>query len=134
MRALAHSAGVRIVAETRQKRPLPDVATYIGKGKAEALFQLAREHEADVILFDVELNPVQQRNLEQITQTRVIDRTQLILDIFAQRARSREGALQVELAQLLYLMPRLAGKGVALSRLGGGIGTRGPGETKLEID
>ena len=134
MRALAHSAGVRIVAEARQKRPLPDVATYIGKGKAESLFQLAREHEADVILFDVELNPVQQRNLEQITQTRVIDRTQLILDIFAQRARSREGALQVELAQLLYLMPRLSGKGVALSRLGGGIGTRGPGETKLEID
>jgi GTP-binding protein HflX len=134
MRALAHSAGVRIVAEARQKRPLPDVATYIGKGKAEMLFQLAREHEADVILFDVELNPVQQRNLEQITQTRVVDRTQLILDIFAQRARSREGALQVELAQLLYLMPRLSGKGVALSRLGGGIGTRGPGETKLEID
>jgi GTPase len=134
MRALAHSAGVRVVAEARQKRPLPDVATYIGKGKAETLFQLAREHEADVILFDVELNPVQQRNLEQITQTRVIDRTQLILDIFAQRARSREGALQVELAQLLYLMPRLSGKGVALSRLGGGIGTRGPGETKLEID
>ncbi|MCS6922794.1 MAG: GTPase HflX [Fimbriimonadales bacterium] len=134
MRALAHSAGVRIVAEARQKRSLPDVATYIGKGKAEELFQLAREKEADVLLFDVELNPVQQRNLEQITQTRVVDRTQLILDIFAQRARSREGALQVELAQLLYLMPRLSGKGVALSRLGGGIGTRGPGETKLEID
>ncbi|MCX7992800.1 MAG: GTPase HflX, partial [Fimbriimonadales bacterium] len=122
MRALAHSAGVRIVGETRQKRHFPDVATYIGKGKAEELFQLAREKEADVILFDVELNPVQQRNLEEMTQTRVVDRTQLILDIFAQRARSREGALQVELAQLLYLMPRLSGKGVALSRLGGGIG------------
>ncbi|MFQ3610300.1 MAG: GTPase HflX [Fimbriimonadales bacterium] len=134
MRALAKSAGVQIVAETRQRRPIPDVATYIGKGKSEALFALAREHGADVIVFDVELNPVQQRNLEQITQTRVVDRTQLILDIFAQRARSREGALQVELAQLLYLMPRLSGKGVELSRLGGGIGTRGPGETKLEID
>ncbi len=134
MRALAKSAGVQLIAETRQRRPIPDVATYIGKGKAEALFTLAREHGADLIVFDVELNPVQQRNLEQITQTRVIDRTQLILDIFAQRARSREGALQVELAQLLYLMPRLSGKGVELSRLGGGIGTRGPGETKLEID
>lgn len=134
MRALAHSAGVQIVAEARQKRSTPDVATYVGKGKAEELFRLAREHDADVILFDVELNPVQQRNLEEITQTRVVDRTQLILDIFAQRARSREGALQVELAQLLYLMPRLSGKGIALSRLGGGIGTRGPGETKLEID
>ncbi len=134
MRALAKSAGVAVVAEMRQRRHHPDVATYIGKGKAEELFALAREHGADLILFDVELNPVHQRNLEEITQTRVIDRTQLILDIFAQRARSREGALQVELAQLLYLMPRLSGKGVALSRLGGGIGTRGPGETKLEID
>lgn len=134
MRALAHSAGVRIVAEARQKRQLPDVATYIGKGKAETLFQLAREHEADVILFDVELNPVQQRNLEQITQTRVIDRTQLILDIFAQRARSREGKLQVELAQLRYLLPRLTDADTGLSRLTGGIGGRGPGETKLEMD
>ncbi len=134
MHALAHSAGIQIVGEIRQKRHALDVATAIGRGKAEELFSLARETQADVILFDTELTPVQQRNLEDITQTRVVDRTQLILDIFAQRARSREGALQVELAQLLYLMPRLSGKGTALSRLGGGIGTRGPGETKLEID
>ncbi len=134
MRALAQSAGVKLIAEMRQKRHALDVATAIGRGKAEELFALAREKQADVIIFDTELTPVQQRNLEEITQTRVIDRTQLILDIFAQRARTREGALQVELAQLLYLMPRLSGLGTALSRLGGGIGTRGPGETKLEID
>ncbi|MCS7066645.1 MAG: GTPase HflX [Fimbriimonadales bacterium] len=134
MRALTQSAGVQVVAEMRQRRHSPDVATCIGRGKAEELFILAREKEADLIIFDTDLTPVQQRNLEEITQTRVIDRTQLILDIFAQRARSRDGALQVELAQLLYLMPRLSGKGIALSRLGGGIGTRGPGETKLEMD
>ncbi len=134
MHALARSAGVQVVGELRQKRHSLDVATAIGKGKADELFTIARETQADVILFDTELTPVQQRNLEEITQTRVIDRTQLILDLFAQRARSREGALQVELAQLLYLMPRLSGKGNALSRLGGGIGTRGPGETKLEMD
>ncbi len=134
MHALSQSAGVQVVAELRQRRHSPDVATCIGKGKAQELFILAREKEADLIIFDTELTPVQQRNLEEITQSRVIDRTQLILDIFAQRARSREGALQVELAQLLYLMPRLSGKGNALSRLGGGIGTRGPGETKLEMD
>ncbi len=134
MRALSRSAGVTIIAEMRQRRHSPDVATCIGRGKAEELFVLAREKEADLIIFDTELTPVQQRNLEELTQTRVIDRTQLILDIFARRARSREGALQVELAQLLYLMPRLSGKGNALSRLGGGIGTRGPGETKLEMD
>ena len=134
MRALTQSAGVQVVAEMRQRRHAPDVATCIGKGKAQELFVLAREKEADVIIFDTELTPIQQRNLEELTQLRVIDRTQLILDIFARRARSREGALQVELAQLLYLMPRLSGKGTALSRLGGGIGTRGPGETKLEMD
>ncbi len=134
MRALSQSAGVTIIAEMRQRRHSPDVATCIGRGKAEELFVLAREKEADLIIFDTELTPVQQRNLEELTQTRVVDRTQLILDIFARRARSREGALQVELAQLLYLMPRLSGKGNALSRLGGGIGTRGPGETKLEMD
>lgn len=134
MRALTQSAGVQVVAEMRQRRHAPDVATCIGKGKAQELFVLAREKEADVIIFDTELTPIQQRNLEELTQLRVIDRTQLILDIFARRARSREGALQVELAQLLYLMPRLSGKGAALSRLGGGIGTRGPGETKLEMD
>ncbi len=134
MRALTQSAGVQVVAEMRQRRHAPDVATCIGKGKAQELFVLAREKEADVIIFDTELTPIQQRNLEELTRLRVIDRTQLILDIFARRARSREGALQVELAQLLYLMPRLSGKGTALSRLGGGIGTRGPGETKLEMD
>jgi GTP-binding protein HflX len=134
MRALTQSAGVQVVAEMRQRRHVPDVATCIGKGKAQELFVLVREKEADVIIFDTELTPIQQRNLEELTQSRVIDRTQLILDIFARRARSREGALQVELAQLLYLMPRLSGKGTALSRLGGGIGTRGPGETKLEMD
>lgn len=134
MRALAQSAGVKLVAEIRQKRHTLDVALAVGKGKAEELFAIAREKQADVILFDTELTPVQQRNLEEMTQTRVVDRTQLILDIFARRARTREGALQVELAQLLYLMPRLSGLGTALSRLGGGIGTRGPGETKLEID
>jgi len=134
MRALTQSAGVQVVAEMRQRRHAPDVATCIGKGKAQELFVLAREKEADVIIFDTELTPIQQRNLEELTQLRVIDRTQLILDIFARRARSREGALQVELAQLLYLVPRLSGKGAALSRLGGGIGTRGPGETKLEMD
>lgn len=134
MHALSQSAGVQVVAELRQRRHSPDVATCIGKGKAQELFVLAREKEADLIIFDTELTPIQQRNLEEITQSRVIDRTQLILDIFAKRARSREGALQVELAQLLYLMPRLSGKGNALSRLGGGIGTRGPGETKLEMD
>ncbi len=134
MRALTQSAGVQVVAEMRQRRHAPDVATCIGKGKAQELFVLAREKQADVIIFDTELTPIQQRNLEELTRLRVIDRTQLILDIFARRARSREGALQVELAQLLYLMPRLSGKGTALSRLGGGIGTRGPGETKLEMD
>jgi GTP-binding protein HflX len=134
MHALTQSAGVQVVAELRQRRHTPDVATCIGKGKAQELFVLAREKEADVIIFDTELTPIQQRNLEALTQSRVIDRTQLILDIFARRARSREGALQVELAQLLYLMPRLSGMGTALSRLGGGIGTRGPGETKLEMD
>lgn len=134
MRALTQSAGVQVVAEMRQRRHNPDVATCIGKGKAQELFVIAREKEADLVIFDTELTPIQQRNLEEITQSRVIDRTQLILDIFARRARSREGALQVELAQLLYLMPRLSGKGAALSRLGGGIGTRGPGETKLEMD
>jgi GTP-binding protein HflX len=134
MRALSQSAGIQVVAELCQRRHSPDVATCIGKGKAQELFVLAREKDADLIIFDTELTPVQQRNLEEITQSRVVDRTQLILDIFARRARSREGALQVELAQLLYLMPRLSGKGTALSRLGGGIGTRGPGETKLEMD
>lgn len=133
-KSLAVSAGLQIAAETRQRRQNPDQTTFIGSGKAQELFAVVREMEVDVALFDCELTPLQQRNLEKLLQIKVIDRTQLILDIFAQRAHSREGVLQVELAQLLYLMPRLTGKGGALSRLGGGIGTRGPGETKLEID
>lgn len=133
-KALAVSAGLEVVAEYRQRRHAPDVATFIGRGKAEELFAHVRELEAQVVVFDGELSPLQQRNLEELLQVKVLDRTQLILDIFAQRAHTREGVLQVELAQLMYLLPRLTGKGTALSRLGGGIGTRGPGETKLEID
>lgn len=125
---------MEIAAEYRQRRHTPDTATFIGRGKAEELFAHVRELEAEAVLFDGELSPLQQRNLEELLQTKVLDRTQLILDIFAQRAHTREGVLQVELAQLMYLMPRLSGRGTALSRLGGGIGTRGPGETKLEID
>jgi GTP-binding protein HflX len=106
----------------------------LGKGKVEELSQLAEASQADVLIVDNDLTPTQQRNLESATGVRVIDRTQLILDIFAKRARTAEGRLQVELAQLKYLLPRLSGKGIALSRLGGGIGTRGPGETKLETD
>jgi GTP-binding protein HflX len=111
-----------------------DAATLIGHGKVEELKELAEATQADVVIFDNDLTPTQQRNLEKTVGVRVIDRTQLILDIFAKRARTSEGRLQVELAQLKYLLPRLAGQGIALSRLGGGIGTRGPGETKLETD
>ena len=117
-----------------QERARRDPATLIGRGKVEEVRQRAEEGEADVVLFDEELSPAQQRNLEQALGRKTLDRTQIILDIFARRARTREGRLQVELAQLDYLLPRLAGKGVLLSRLGGGIGTRGPGETKLETD
>ncbi|HYA17432.1 MAG TPA: GTPase HflX, partial [Bryobacteraceae bacterium] len=131
---LARSAGAGIVAEVFQVRPAVDAATLIGHGKVEELKELAEAHHADVVIVDHELTPTQQRNLERATGTRVIDRTQLILDIFARRARTAEGRLQVELAQLKYMLPRLAGQGTSLSRLGGGIGTRGPGETKLETD
>jgi GTP-binding protein HflX len=117
-----------------QSRPAADSATLVGHGKVEELRELAEASEADVVIFDNDLSPTQQRNLEKAIGVRVIDRTQLILDIFASRARTSEGRLQVELAQLKYLLPRLAGQGIALSRLGGGIGTRGPGETKLETD
>jgi GTP-binding protein HflX len=117
-----------------QERERKDPATLIGRGKAEEVARLADQSRADVLLFDDELSPAQQRNLEDLAGRKTIDRTQLILDIFARRARTREGRLQVELAQLDYMLPRLAGKGVMLSRLGGGIGTRGPGETKLETD
>ena len=117
-----------------QSRETPVAATLIGQGKVEELARKADALHADAVIFDHDLSPTQQRNLENALNVKVIDRTQLILDIFASRARTREGRLQVELAQLSYMLPRLAGKGIALSRLGGGIGTRGPGETKLETD
>jgi GTP-binding protein HflX len=122
------------VGEVFQARPDPDAATLLGQGKVNEIRELAEASQADVLMVDNDLTPTQQRNLEKAVGTKVIDRTQLILDIFARRARTAEGRLQVELAQLKYLLPRLSGKGIALSRLGGGIGTRGPGETKLETD
>ncbi|WP_141523265.1 MULTISPECIES: GTPase HflX [Bacillus] len=132
--SLAKTARAEVLVSTTQKRPKFHPATYIGKGKLEELAALTEELEPAVIIFNNELTSSQIRNLSSVLDARVIDRTQLILDIFAQRAKSREGKLQVELAQLQYMMPRLMGQGVALSRLGGGIGTRGPGETKLETD
>jgi GTP-binding protein HflX len=131
---LALSAGARVVGTALQERGRRDPATLVGRGKVDEVRELCREREADLVLFDEELSPAQQRNLERALERKTLDRTQLILDIFARRARTREGRLQVELAQLDYLLPRLAGRGVLLSRLGGGIGTRGPGETKLETD
>ncbi len=131
---LASAAGAAVVLRAVQERPTPDPATLIGRGKAEQLAKACDEAGAGVVIVDNDLSPAQGRNLEKILGRRVIDRTQLILDIFARRARTREGKLQVELAQLQYLMPRLVGSSEALSRLGGGIGTRGPGETKLETD
>jgi GTP-binding protein HflX len=131
---LAHAAGAAVVLRAAQERSTPDPATLIGKGKAEALAVACAAAAATLAIFDNELTPAQTRNLEALLGRRVIDRTAVILDIFARRARSREGKLQIELAQLQYLMPRLSGSGTALSRLGGGIGTRGPGETKLETD
>jgi GTP-binding protein HflX len=132
--ALAAAAGASVVLRTMQERPAPDPATFVGKGKAEELRLAVETLGLDVLVFDDELSPGQQRNLENRTGCKIIDRTQLILDIFARRARTREGKLQVELAQLNYLLPRLVGKGTMLSRLGAGIGTRGPGETRLEMD
>lgn len=131
---LSDTAGAQVVFEVIQKRSRPHSAYYIGKGKAEEISQLIEELEADMLIVDDELSPSQTRNLEEVLGVRVIDRTALILDIFARRARTREGKLQVELAQLNYLLPRLTGHYEFLSRLGGGIGTRGPGETKLEVD
>ena len=125
--------GVAVLTVT-QKRERPHPATYIGKGKLVELKQAIEEVEADVVIFNSELSPSQLKNLTNELDIKIIDRTQLILDIFAQRAKSREGKLQVELAQLEYLLPRLSGQGITLSRLGGGIGTRGPGETQLETD
>jgi GTP-binding protein HflX len=131
---LAAAAGATVVLRVLQERPRPDPATFIGSGKVTSLAAACDETSTDVVIFDNELTPAQLRNLEKALDRKVVDRTQLILDIFARRARTREGKLQVELAQLKYLMPRLVGANAALSRLGGGIGTRGPGETKLESD
>jgi GTP-binding protein HflX len=133
-RELVQSAGAMVVAEILQRRQAPDPATLIGTGKVEEVAGAAASTDATVIVFDYDLSPTQLRNLEARLPCRVIDRTQLILDIFARHARTREGQLQVELAQLEYMLPRLTGKGKAMSQLGGGIGTRGPGETKLETD
>jgi GTP-binding protein HflX len=132
--ALAATAGARVAERLIQSRPRRDASTLVGSGKVDELKAMIHFHEATTVIFDSELTPTQQRNLEKALDVKVLDRTQLILDIFARRARTREGQLQVELAQLNYLLPRLTGHGAAMSRLGGGIGTRGPGETKLETD
>lgn len=131
---LADTAGAVVEGSLVQKKQRPDVSTFLGRGKALEVAALCEETGADLVICDRELSPTQARNLEQIVGVRVIDRANLILDIFALRAKTREGKLQVELAQLNYMLPRLIGKGGELSRLGGGIGTRGPGETKLEVD
>ena len=134
LRDLAISAGADVVGETLQHRDRPDPATLIGRGKLEEIAGAAAGLSADLLLFDHDLTASQQRNIEAAVHARVIDRTQLILDIFATHARTREGQLQVELAQLEYMLPRLSGRGIEMSQLGGGIGTRGPGETQLETD
>jgi GTP-binding protein HflX len=133
-RELVASAGAEIAGEFVQHRDRPDSATLIGSGKLQEIAGAVASVDADLVLVDHELSPSQQRNIEKAVNARVIDRTQLILDIFARHARSREGQLQVELAQLEYMLPRLAGRGIEMSQLGGGIGTRGPGETQLETD
>lgn len=134
MERLADTAGAKVVARLAQRLKRVTPATLVGRGKVEEIQQSLRELKPDLVIFDGDLSPAQQRNLESAFQTRVVDRSQLILDIFAQRARSNEGKLQVELAQLDYLLPRLTRRWTHLSRLGGGIGTRGPGETQLEVD
>lgn len=134
LHSLTKTAGGEVICEMIQKRSSIHRGTYIGQGKLDELKVLEEELEPDIIVFNNELTPGQIRNLSRVLECRVIDRTQLILDIFASRAKTREGKLQVELAQLQYALPRLIGKGVEMSRLGGGIGTRGPGETKLETD
>ena len=131
---LAETAGAEVVGRMSQKRDKPDRGTFLGSGRLEELGDFCKNNEVDLVIADSELAPAQLRNIEKATDVRVIDRTTLILDIFAERARSNEGKLQVELAQLRYSLPRLMGQGTKLSRLGGGIGTRGPGETKLESD
>jgi GTP-binding protein HflX len=134
LKRLADTAGAQPLAVVLQRRGRPNPARFIGRGKVEEVLRATEQHAADLVLIDGELTPVQQRTLEDELGVKVLDRTALVLDIFAQRARTREGRLQVELAQLSYLLPRLTGRGTSLSRLGGGIGTRGPGETKLEVD
>jgi GTP-binding protein HflX len=134
LRELAVSAGARVIDEVVQKRDRPDPATFIGKGKVQELREEVLLEGVDVVIFDDDLSPNQAKNLEEALETKVVDRTGLILDIFARRARTKEGKLQVELAQLDYRLTRLTGDRDYLSRLGGGIGTRGPGETKLEMD
>lgn len=134
LESLTETAGGEVILTLTQKRERVHPATYIGKGKLEELLAAVEETEPDLVVFNDELSPSQLRNLTDMLSVRIIDRTQLILDIFAQRAATKEGHLQVELAQLNYLLPRLSGQGVNLSRLGAGIGTRGPGETKLETD
>jgi len=134
LRELTVSAGAAVTDVVLQTRPRLDPAYLIGRGKADEIAARVQGEKLDLVIFDDTLSPAQQRNLESLLQCKVIDRAALILDIFAQRARTKEGKLQVELAQLNYLLPRLSGSGTALSRLGGGIGTRGPGETKLEMD
>lgn len=131
---LAETAGAQVLGMTWQKRERPDSSLFVGRGKVQEISLLRQEKNANLIIFDDELSPAQQRNLEKLLGVKVLDRAALILDIFAQRARSHEGKLQVELAQLRYNLPRLGGQGLVLSRLGGGIGTRGPGESKLEVD
>jgi GTP-binding protein HflX len=131
---LAETAGAVVVGKFVQSRPKPDPVFFIGRGKVEEMALFAQQENIDLCIFDDELSPAQQRNLERALGVRIIDRTDLILDIFAKRAKTSEGKLQVELAQLQYMLPRIMGQGTSLSRLGGGIGTRGPGETKLEVD
>lgn len=134
LKQLADTAGATVIKKFIQKRSKPDPAFFIGRGKVQELALYAQQDNIDLCVFDDELSPAQQRNIESVMGIRILDRTALILDIFAQRARTNEGKLQVELAQLQYTLPRIMGKGLMLSRLGGGIGTRGPGETKLEVD
>lgn len=134
LRELAYSAGAKVMHEFIVRRERIEPAYFIGSGKVEEIAAYCSENKTNVVIFNNDLTGTQQKNLEQAINIKVIDRTQLILDIFARRAHSNEGKVQVELAQLMYLLPRLTGKGVELSRLGGGIGTRGPGEQKLEVD
>lgn len=134
LKELARTAGAAVAGVIVQKRPSPDPATCVGSGFLQDMADFCKNNSVNLIIFDRELSPIQMRNIEEATDVRTIDRTMLILDIFAGRARSNEGKLQVELAQLRYMLPRLTGKGIAMSRLGGGIGTRGPGESKLESD